>query len=111
MRFIELSLRFIAGGALVSLISILSKTKYSMLSGIIVLFPAVTLVGYYFIGQSVDSSRLKEIALISLYSFPTTIMFLLAFYFCQGRYDLISSLIISIVAWIITAGIIVLFFR
>ena len=107
----ELGWRFIAGGSLVTLISVVSKTKYSALSGVLVLFPAVTLVGYYFIGQSVDSSKMKEITIYSLYALPTTILFLLTFYFCQGRYDLINSLLISILAWTITAYIVVLVIR
>ncbi len=107
----ELVWRFVAGGSLITLISIISKTRYSALSGVLVLFPAVTLVGYYFIGQSVDSVRLKEITLFSLYSLPTTIMFLVTFYFCQGKFNLIDSLLVSVLAWAITACIVVLVLR
>lgn len=51
----EIALRFVAGGSLIVLVTLLAKTKYPMLSGIFMLFPAVTLVGYYFIGQSMST--------------------------------------------------------
>ena len=58
MNVIELLTRFLVGGSLIVLVSLLAKTKYSVISGLLVLFLIVTLVGYFFIRQSVDSSKL-----------------------------------------------------
>jgi uncharacterized membrane protein (GlpM family) len=58
---IELLTRFLVGGYLTVLVFLLAKTKYSVIAGLFVLFPIVTLVGYFFIWQSVDSSKLHEI--------------------------------------------------
>jgi len=63
---IELLTRSLVGGSLIVLVFLLGKTKYSVISGLFVLFPIVTLVGYFFIGQSVDSSKLHEITLFHL---------------------------------------------
>ena len=58
---IELLTRFLVGGSLIVLVSLLAKLKYSVIAGLFVLIPIVTLVGYFFTGQSVDSSKLHEI--------------------------------------------------
>jgi len=107
MNASELLLRFVAGGALIVIITLLSKTKYPFLAGVMVLFPAVTLVGYYFLGQSVNAMQLKTIALYSMYALPATFVFLLAFYFLQGKVALIHSLVFSVIAWSLAAGILV----
>ena len=66
MNVIELLTRFLVGGSLIVLVSLLAKMKYSVISRLLMLFPIVTLVGYFFIGQSVDSSKLHEITLFHL---------------------------------------------
>jgi len=108
MNAIELLTRFLVGGSLIVLVSLLSKTKYSVISGLLVLFPIVTLVGYYFIGQSVDSSTLHEITLFSMYSLPTTFIFLFTFYTLQTKYTLIESLFLSVMAWFLADGVLVI---
>ncbi|KAF5426671.1 putative membrane protein, GlpM family, partial [Candidatus Methanomarinus sp.] len=42
MNMIELLIRFLVGGSLIALVSLLANTKYSVISGLFVLFPIVT---------------------------------------------------------------------
>ena len=108
MNGTELTLRFCAGGGLIVLITLLAKTKYPMLSGIFMLFPAVTLVGYYFVGQSMSIPQLQQITKFSIYALSTTFIFLLCFYFAQVRFSLNISLIASTIAWLVAAGVLLL---
>jgi|LGVC01.1.fsa_nt_gb uncharacterized membrane protein (GlpM family) len=108
MNMIELLIRFLVGGSLIALVSLLANTKYSVISGLFVLFPIVTLVGFFFIGNSVDSSRLHEITRFSIYSLSTTFIFLYTFYHLQIKYKLIESLFLSVIAWFLAAGILIL---
>jgi len=101
----ELILRFVAGGSLIVLVTLLAKTKYPMLSGIFMLFPAVTLVGYYFIGQSMSIPQLQQVTKFSIYALSTTFIFLLTFYYVQDKQSLNNALISSTFAWFIAAGI------
>lgn len=109
--FAELAMRFIMGGSLITFISLLAKTKNPTLAGIFVLFPAVTLVGYWFIAQSVDAERLQSIAMFSIYAMPTTLAFLIAFYFACSRFSIIWSLSIAVFAWLVRAGILMVVTR
>jgi membrane protein GlpM len=99
MNYSELALRFFAGGSLVVAVSILAKTKSPLLAGLFVLFPAITLIGYYFIGQTVESAYLKKITLFSIAALPTTFVFLITFYLVIDRFSLLASLGTATLAW------------
>jgi len=101
----ELALRFMAGGSLIVLITLLTKTKYPMLSGIFMLFPAVTLVGYYFIGQSMSIPQLQQVTKFSIYALSTTFIFLITFYYVQENQSLNNALILATLSWFVSAGI------
>lgn len=105
MNTTELTLRFITGGSLIVLITLLAKTKYPMLSGIFMLFPAVTLVGYYFIGQSMSIPQLQQVTKFSIYALSTTFIFLITFYYAQEKQSLNLALGSATLAWFATAGI------
>ncbi|MFW6008647.1 MAG: GlpM family protein [archaeon] len=102
--FFEILLKFIVGGSLIALISFLSKTKYDTFSGLMVLFPIVTVIGFYFISQSMKTPQLRNTVLFSILSLPTVLSFLGIFYFTINKYSIIFSLILSIIGWIITAS-------
>ena len=107
MNGTEILLKFIAGGSIVVAVTLLAKTRYPMLSGVIMLFPAVTLIGYYFIGQTVTPMQLQQITKFSMYALSTTFVFLVAFYYTQGTMGVPHSLIASTVAWIVSAIVLV----
>jgi len=104
MAAVELLLKFVAGGSIVVAVTLLAKTRYPALSGIMMLFPAVTLVGYYFVGQTATPIQLQQITKLSIYGISTTFMFLLAFYYAQKTMSVPNSLAASIGAWVISAG-------
>ena len=76
-----------------------------MLSGIFMLFPAVTLVGYYFVGQTMSIPQLHQVTKFSIYALSTTFIFLITFYYVQDKYSLNLALILATVAWFVSAGI------
>ena len=104
----ELAMRFIVSGTLITVISLLSKSRYPYISGLFMMFPVV-LVGYYFLSRSVTSTQLQEITAYSLYSVLAAIVFIVSFYFIQSRYDIVHALIYSPFLWSMSAGIIILF--
>lgn len=107
MNVTEMALRFIAGGSIVLAATLLAKTRYPVLAGVIMLFPAVTLIGYYFIGQTVTPVQLQQITKFSMYALSTTFIFLMAFYYAQRTMDVPHSLITSTGAWVASAIVLV----
>ena len=68
--------------------------RYSVIAGLFVLFPIVTLVGYFFIGQSVDSSKWHEITLFHLWAHKrsaATRLHLPASWFCPAIQQIYTS--------------------
>jgi len=103
--FAELMMRFFAGGSLIVVISLLAKTKHPMLAGIFMLFPAVTLVGYYFAGPSMGVDQLKHVTLFSVWALTTTFVFLVTFYYAQDRVCLNAALVSATAMWFVASGV------
>ncbi len=108
MKLGEIIFKFIAGGGLIVLISLLGKSKHPQITGLAVLFPAVTVVGYVFLSKSIGTSAIKPIILFSIYSIPTILVFLAALYLTIDKLGIALSVIFSITCWLIAAAIILL---
>lgn len=72
----ELLFRFIIGGLAIVLISLLSESKYKTLSGLVVLFPTVTGLGYYYASKTMTNAEMQDMAIFSLLLLPTLGLFL-----------------------------------
>lgn len=103
MSWIELVVRFVVGGSLVALISLLAKSPFPGLAGVLVMFPAITVVGFSFLARTVSPASLRKATLFSLYSVPATILFLLMFYLVQTRLKIVWALTVSVGVWLVTA--------
>ena len=106
MTFAEGAIRFIVGGTLVLLIGIIAKNGKSTLAGILALFPVITAVSFSFLSQAADIKIVKDAVLSGIFSLPATLIFLLVFYICAGKMNLLSTLAISLLSWGVAATII-----
>lgn len=106
MTLVELIMRFLVGGAFVVIINLIGKSGNSLISGLAMLFPAITLLGYYFLSIS-QHGLLSKTVMFSIWSLPTSLAFLLALYFTIDKIPIIQSLILGIAAWLITALIVI----
>lgn len=85
----------------------MSKCKNPHMAGLFMMFPAVTLLGYYFVSGNVTPTELKSITLISLVSLVTVIVFIVSFYFLQSKFNIGFALTGSLLCWCISASAIV----
>ena len=107
MNLAEAISRFVVGGSIILFISLLSETKYKILSGLFVLFPAVTVVGYYYYSLEVSQTQLESTVLFSLVAVPAVVAYLVTFYLSIQRFSVPVSLGIGIVGWLVAAAAIV----
>lgn len=107
MDLVEGLVRFVVGGALITFVSFLGDTKYSLFSGLAVLFPIVTLSGYYFLSLEVSRSELREVVLFSALGVPTVWGFVLGFYAASARFSVPTALLIGLLAWFAVAAVVV----
>ncbi len=103
IRYSELIIRFVVGGSLIVAISLLAKSKYPQLAGLAVLFPAVTIIGYFFLLSSQGVDSVRPIILFSIYSVPTVFAFLATLYIALKRFGIAQSILLSIMAWLAVA--------
>lgn len=108
MSIKEAVLKFIIGGSFILLISYIGKTKNSYISGLAVLFPIVSIVGYYFLSANISVKALKNVILFSLFSIPALIVFLIILYITIDKFSFFTSVVLSISSWLLTASIILL---
>ena len=108
MSLVEAISRFIVGGCLILLVSYIGKTKNPYISGLVVLFPIVTVVGYYFLSLSLKGQELQKVSLVSLYAVPTTIAFLITIYLTINRIQVWQSLFLGAFVWLVVAGVLII---
>lgn len=108
MSFSEALIRFVAGGLLVLAVSLAARYGKSHVAGMLALFPVVTAISFYFMSKTVDTGELRKAVLSSTLAIPAVLAFLAALYFCLKHFSIGKSLIISILAWLAAALVILL---
>ena len=107
MTLAEVVLRFIVGGGVVVIVTLLAKADHPLLAGLFVLFPAVTLVSFTFLAKTSSPDAMRRITLFSIYSLPTTIAFLIAFFWGQQRMGAFAGMCIAVIVWFLVALILI----
>lgn len=74
MSATELVFRFIAAGSLVTAVTLLAKTKYTTASGVLMLFPAVTLVVFYYTQNYLSIPKSLLLSIIAWFASATAIV-------------------------------------
>ncbi|HCF51098.1 MAG TPA: hypothetical protein DER60_12505 [Syntrophomonas sp.] len=98
--------RFVCGGLLVLAVSWISKGKNPYFAGLAVLFPVVTVVGYYFLSQSISPAAMQRTVVLSLMALPAVAAFLITCYYLVGRMGIGWTLLSGMAAWLIAAALI-----
>lgn len=107
MSWQEALWRFVCGGLLILAVSWIGKGKNPQLAGLAVLFPAVTVVGYYFLSQSIPPVALQRTIALSIWALPAVAAFLLTCYFLVTRMSIGWTLLCGISAWLVICLIII----
>jgi len=106
MTLVEILMRFLVGGTLVVIINLIGKSQNSFVAGLAMLFPAITLIGYYFLSISQHGSLSKTV-MFSIWSLPTSLAFLLTLYFTIDKIPILQALALGIASWLITAIVVI----
>ena len=101
MSWLEAVLRFLIGGTLILLVSVIGREGKSAVAGLVAMFPVVTALSYYFLGRTASKIVVKETVLSSLGGLPIVAIFLVVTYFCLQKFSVNISILIGIGVWII----------
>lgn len=103
MNWLELFVRFVAGGSMVVLVTLLGRTSYPYLAGIAVLFPIITLTSFSFLIAQRGAEAVRPILLYSLISTPTFVIFIAVLYLALARFSPWLSMGLALLAWFVVA--------
>ncbi|WP_413113179.1 GlpM family protein [Thaumasiovibrio sp. DFM-14] len=103
---LEVLSRFVAGGSMIVTVSYLGRVLPASLAGIVVLFPAVTALGYYFLFPQLDVKQAEQIALYTCFGIPTVFAFALTVYFSLRYVGTNYAIMLGILAWLIVGGLV-----
>lgn len=106
MSLVELVTRFMVGGTFVVIINLIGKSGNNLISGLAMLFPAITLLGYYFLSLS-QHGNLSKTVMFSIWSLPTSLAFLITLYFTIDKMTIIRALALGLAAWLIMAIVVI----
>jgi uncharacterized membrane protein (GlpM family) len=107
----EATVRFLVGGGLVLVASYLARTRYPFVAGLALLFPVVTVVGYYFLSTQAHGRALHGVVLYGMLSLPALVAYLLVVFFTIDRLPAWQSLLTGVAAWLAVAVAIVVVAR
>ncbi len=104
----ELLYRFILGGTMVVLVTLIAQQKGPLYAGVISMFPAIFSTALFLVATSAGLSVARTMALSMIASLPILAVFCGVFYLIAGRLTIIPTLGISLAAWFFVAFIYVL---
>jgi len=101
---LQLLIRFVAGGALVAILPLISQRLGPETAGLALLFPAVSFAGLLFVGQSEGLPAVATASITAVFALPTVAAFLVAVHIgAQRGMPLAQVLGAGLVAWIAVA--------
>jgi membrane protein GlpM len=98
----ELAIKAIIGATIVVIISVISKTKYYFVAGLVPLFPTFALIAHIIVGQN-KVSDLRNTALFGILSLIPYFFYLLSVYLLSYKYLLYINLLLSTIVWFVFA--------
>ncbi|WP_336391135.1 GlpM family protein [Gallaecimonas xiamenensis] len=103
-----LFLKSLLGAAAVLLISLLSRSRFVYLAGLVPLFPTFALIAHYLVAKEQGPAALRQTALFGLYALLPYGAYLLAVYHLSARLSLAWTLGLATLVWLLSASVLLL---
>ena len=104
---IELTLKALAGAAVVLIIQGFSRTENYVIAGLVPLFPTFALISHLIVGAERTPSELKATILFGMFSLIPYLVYLAALYVLVDRIPLIAALVVAVACWSVAAMILI----
>ncbi|MFT4303642.1 MAG: GlpM family protein [Candidatus Woesearchaeota archaeon] len=106
MSTLYLILKFILGGSLLLGITLLANYIHPKWGGILAVAPIITTLSIIFVRYENSLQTTQQLILSAIYFIIPTLIFLIIMYFLLNKINLIYSLLIAYIIWIIVVLII-----
>ena len=103
----NLIIKALIGAVAVLLIQFFAQSKNYYIAGLVPLFPTFAIISHYIVGTQRSASDLRETILFGIFALLPYFLYLISLYFLIERFNLIPSLIVATVVWLISALILI----
>lgn len=103
----SLILKALLGALIVVAISLLSRSRYFLIAGLVPLFPSFAMISHYMVGMERSREDLKATILFGLWALLPYAVYLTAAYFLVDKMELWLALTIAAGLWCIAAGVLI----
>lgn len=100
---LDILLKSVAAGALVAIVLVCVRLGKPELAGVLLSFPALTIVSYLFIGHGQGSEQLLQVVKVSIMMLPLWALFMLATYLLLRHTDYRMAVAGATFCWMIAA--------
>lgn len=101
MNYSFLLLKFFIGGVIIVSATLLANYIHPKWGGLVAVAPIITTLSIIFVKYETNLQTTQQLILSSIYFIIPTLIFLIAMYFLLNKFNLISSLSISYVLWVV----------
>jgi membrane protein GlpM len=99
----EMVLNSAIGAFIVAAIGQIAKTSHYYIAGLVLTFPAFTLLAHYTIGVQRPVSELRETILFGIFGIIPYFVYLSSMYLALGRTSLVGAMAFSTFSWSVLA--------
>ncbi|AMB85628.1 hypothetical protein AWM79_10095 [Pseudomonas agarici] len=103
----DLFFKAVLGALVVLLLATLAKTRNYYIAGLVPLFPTFALIAHYIVGKNRPMEDLKTTIVFGMWSIIPYFIYLATLYVALDRLRLELSLAVALLAWLITATLLV----
>lgn len=108
---IDLLVKAVVGASFVVLISVLTKTRYYFLAGLLPLFPTFTLLSHYIVGTTNTPQEFRAVIVFGMLSLIPYFLYLATVYMMYNKTGLGKSMSAGLVVWSAASLILVFLWR
>lgn len=108
---LDLVFKAIIGAAFTLVISSLAKSNYYVLAGLLPLFPTLTLISHYIVGNANTPIQFRNVVVFGAWSIIPYLAYLLTVYFLSYKFSIFWTLFAGVLVWLIFSFILIYWWK
>ncbi|MFA9464736.1 MAG: GlpM family protein [Velocimicrobium sp.] len=107
----DLLIKCIVAVSIIIVVHFVSKTKNYYITGLVLSFPGLSILAYYFMYTEQGVSKVRVTTYFAMFSAIPFVIFLLVLNFTLKKYHIFHSILISSAVWIILSSVLIIIWK
>lgn len=109
--YMDLLIKCIVAVSIIIVVHFVSKTKNYYITGLVLSFPGLSILAYYFMYTEQGVSKVRVTTYFAMFSAIPFVIFLLVLNFTLKKYHIFHSILISSAVWIILSSVLIIIWK